>query len=188
MNISWLNISWMHLQARNSSVSRRTVHELDGAGRTLSAAVQCKRQGRTNLRFQRQCLQVNLRNETPHLRVRIKKLTNLTKMGSSLWDLINCRQGVVKTSEKFCQTTSHCKEICWKASKAVCGSDGHIYASSCQMKVKNCGYVVCPSLHHYSFRLNSKNPFVLSGLPEWAETNRLKIHSSRLFNLSRIVL
>nr|CAH0098172.1 unnamed protein product [Daphnia galeata] len=50
-----------------------------------------------------------------------------------------CGQGVVKTSEKFCQTTSHCKEICWKASKAVCGSDGHIYASSCQMKVKNCG-------------------------------------------------
>lgn len=52
---------------------------------------------------------------------------------------LTCGQGVVRTSEKHCQTTSHCKEICWKASKAVCGSDGHIYASSCQMKVKNCG-------------------------------------------------
>jgi len=53
--------------------------------------------------------------------------------------LLTCGQGVVRTTGKHCQTTNHCKEICWKASKAVCGSDGHIYASSCQMKVKNCG-------------------------------------------------
>ena len=59
----------IHLQARNSSISRGTLHELDGAGRALPRAVQFKRQGRTDLRFQRQCLQVNLRNETSHVRV-----------------------------------------------------------------------------------------------------------------------
>jgi len=53
--------------------------------------------------------------------------------------LLTCGEGVVRTTEKHCQTTSHCKEICWKASKAVCGSDGRIYSSSCQMRVKNCG-------------------------------------------------
>ncbi|XP_065573315.1 agrin-like [Artemia franciscana] len=53
-----------------------------------------------------------------------------------------CGQGVVQVALKHCLTTKHCKDVCWKPSRAVCASDGRIYQNSCQMKVKNCGKLV----------------------------------------------
>ncbi|KAF4521567.1 hypothetical protein B566_EDAN001287 [Ephemera danica] len=56
-----------------------------------------------------------------------------------LMKLLTCGQGVVRTNKKYCQTTRHCKEACWRVSKPVCGSDGVIYSNICRMKSKNCG-------------------------------------------------
>ncbi|XP_049834281.1 serine protease inhibitor dipetalogastin [Schistocerca gregaria] len=53
--------------------------------------------------------------------------------------LATCGQGVVRADKKFCQTTRHCRESCWRVSKPICGSDGKIYSNSCRMKAKNCG-------------------------------------------------
>ena len=49
------------------------------------------------------------------------------------------RQKVVKTTLNHCQTTKSCQDVCFYDYKPVCGSDGRIYQSKCQMKVKNCG-------------------------------------------------
>lgn len=53
--------------------------------------------------------------------------------------LLTCGQGVVRTNKKYCQTTRHCRESCWRNAKPVCGSDGNVYANVCRMKSKNCG-------------------------------------------------
>lgn len=53
--------------------------------------------------------------------------------------LITCGQGVVRTNKKYCQTTRHCRESCWRNARPTCGSDGKIYANVCRMKSKNCG-------------------------------------------------
>ncbi|XP_060536138.1 serine protease inhibitor dipetalogastin [Cylas formicarius] len=56
-----------------------------------------------------------------------------------LMKLLTCGQGVVKTNRKYCQTTRHCRESCWRNARPACGSDGKIYTNVCKMKVKNCG-------------------------------------------------
>nr|CAI5842728.1 unnamed protein product [Callosobruchus analis] len=53
--------------------------------------------------------------------------------------LLTCGQGVVRTNKKYCQTTRHCRESCWRNAKPACGSDGKVYANVCRMKSKNCG-------------------------------------------------
>ncbi|EFA06028.2 Agrin-like Protein [Tribolium castaneum] len=53
--------------------------------------------------------------------------------------LLTCGQGVVRTDKKYCQTTRHCRESCWRNARPTCGSDGKIYANVCRMKSKNCG-------------------------------------------------
>ncbi|XP_025831647.1 agrin isoform X2 [Agrilus planipennis] len=53
--------------------------------------------------------------------------------------LLTCGQGVVRTNKKYCQTTRHCRESCWRNARPVCGSDGKMYANVCRMKSKNCG-------------------------------------------------
>ncbi|XP_017779297.1 PREDICTED: serine protease inhibitor dipetalogastin [Nicrophorus vespilloides] len=53
--------------------------------------------------------------------------------------LITCGQGVVRTNKKYCQTTRHCRESCWRNARPTCGSDGKIYSNVCRMKSKNCG-------------------------------------------------
>ncbi|KAF5283957.1 hypothetical protein FQR65_LT13649 [Abscondita terminalis] len=53
--------------------------------------------------------------------------------------LLTCGQGVVRTNKKYCQTTRHCRESCWRNARPVCASDGKIYTNICRMKSKNCG-------------------------------------------------
>ncbi|XP_066147478.1 serine protease inhibitor dipetalogastin [Euwallacea fornicatus] len=53
--------------------------------------------------------------------------------------LLTCGQGVVKTNKKYCQTTRHCRESCWRNARPACGSDGKVYTTVCKMKSKNCG-------------------------------------------------
>ncbi|KAJ8925409.1 hypothetical protein NQ315_009241 [Exocentrus adspersus] len=53
--------------------------------------------------------------------------------------LLTCGQGVVRTNKKYCQTTRHCRESCWRNAKPACGSDGKVYTNVCRMKSKNCG-------------------------------------------------
>ncbi|XP_050294378.1 agrin [Anthonomus grandis grandis] len=53
--------------------------------------------------------------------------------------LLTCGQGVVKTNKKYCQTTRHCRESCWRNARPACGSDGKVYTNVCKMKSKNCG-------------------------------------------------